>query len=187
VTVEPWERLDERSAYSSRWIDLRVERCRLPDGAVVDDYHVQHHPNWVAAVAVTGEGRFVLVRQWREAAKVTSLEFAGGVIDAGEAPAAAAARELLEETGFRGEAGVDLGWCWTNPASHTNRIHAVLIEGARRVQDPTFDAHEDLEVEEVDAARLLDLLRSGEFAHGLHAALAHRVRLHRPDLFGDAR
>lgn len=182
--IEGWALLSERALVEDRWIDLRVETCRLPSGDVVDDYHVQHHPDWTTAVAVTPEGRFVLVRQWREAAKTVSLEFAGGVAEPGETPEGAAARELLEETGYRGGRAVDLGSHWTNPASHTNRIHAVLVEGARRVQAPQFDANEHLEVEEADPATLVAYLRSGEMAHALHAAAAMTVLLHRPDLFG---
>ena len=124
------------------------------------------------------------MRQWREAAKAVSLEFAGGVIEAGETPEAAAARELLEETGYAGGEAVSLGSHWTNPASHTNRIHAILIQGARRVREPQFDANEHLEVEEAEPGALLAYLRSGEMAHALHAAAAMTVLLHRPDLFG---
>ena len=57
-------------------------------------------PDWVMVIPVLGEN-FVLVRQWRHAARRLTTEFPGGVRDGDEDPAETAARELLEETGFR--------------------------------------------------------------------------------------
>lgn len=187
MTIEPWTMLSERQVVKDRWIDLRAEHCRTPAGGEVEGFYVLHYPDWAHAVAVTPQGRFVLTRQWREGSRTVSLEFAGGVVDPGETPEAAAARELSEETGYRGARPVPVSSLWPNPASQRNRLHTVLIRDAVRVADPKTDANEVLEVEEVDAAELVEAIRSGALDHGLHLASALAVALHHPDLLSLAR
>ena len=67
--------------------------------------------------------QFVMVKQWRHGAKKLSVEFPGGVIEAGEDPAEGAARELLEETGFRAGKLELLGSMSPNPAIMANDVY----------------------------------------------------------------
>src|SRR2546426_6472605 len=59
------------------------------------------HPGSVVVLPVLPDGRIVLIRQYRYAAKQFLWELVAGRIDAGENPHKAAARELIEETGYR--------------------------------------------------------------------------------------
>src|SRR5688572_21410849 len=83
------------------WATVRTDKCQMPDGRIVDEYYVLEYPNWVNAVAITGDGGILMVRQYRHAANIVSLEIPGGVIDGDEKPEEAMRRELLEETGYR--------------------------------------------------------------------------------------
>jgi ADP-ribose pyrophosphatase len=62
---------------------------------------VLSHGGAAALVAVKDDGEILLVKQFREAAEAEILEIPAGRLDRGEAPAACAARELEEETGYR--------------------------------------------------------------------------------------
>ncbi len=183
--VGAWTVLDEATVVRDRWIDLVRQRCRTPAGAELDDFYVQRQPGWVNVVAVTQAGRLLRVRQWRQGARVVSIELPGGVVDPGETPEAAGARELLEETGFRGGEPVRLAALWANPHNQTNRTTTVLIAGCRRVAAQALDATEALEVEEADPAVVLEDVRTGRMEHALHVVAVLAARLHRPDLFGE--
>jgi len=59
------------------------------------------HPGSVVVLPVLPDGRILLIRQYRYATRQYLWELVAGRIDAGESVRAAAARELIEETGYR--------------------------------------------------------------------------------------
>ena len=75
----------------------------LADGRDTGPYYAVVPDDYVAVLGLTPEGRILLVRQFRPVTETVSLELPCGLVDAGETPEAAAARELLEETGYRAE------------------------------------------------------------------------------------
>jgi ADP-ribose pyrophosphatase len=124
-------------------------------------------PDWVNVVALTDSGEAVLVRQFRFGVEANSLEIPGGMVDKGEEPALAAARELLEETGYRARELVFLGAVHPNPALQTNRCHSYLALGAERGGAAAQDTGEDIEVVLVPASALQRLVREGVITHAL--------------------
>jgi ADP-ribose pyrophosphatase len=89
---------------------------------------IVRHPGACAVVAVTEGGDVVLVRQIREAVGEAPLEIPAGVLDVkDEQPGECAARELLEETGFRaGEPVEPLGVFYSSPGFTDERVHLFL-------------------------------------------------------------
>ena len=100
MIIEKWKKLASKYLVRAKWATLRVDTVELQGGAIKDDYYVLEYPNWVNAIAVTEEGKVILVRQYRHAADLISLEIPGGVIDGDEKPEDAIKRELQEETGY---------------------------------------------------------------------------------------
>src|SRR5262249_58102479 len=103
---QAWEVLG--SAYLSRkpWLTLRQDRVRLPGGAVIGEYFVLEYPAWVNVVAVTSEGRVVLVRQYRHGLGRVGIELPAGVVEPSDpSPESAARREVRGGAGDRGR-----GW-----------------------------------------------------------------------------
>lgn len=126
--------------------------------------------DWVNVVAVTPADELVMVRQFRHGSRDVTLEIPGGMVDAGEVPADAGARELLEETGYRGDEIVSIGLVNPNPALFGNTCHTFLIRGCERVAEICNGKTEETAVELVPVARAADKVRTGEITHALVVA-----------------
>jgi ADP-ribose pyrophosphatase len=85
---------------TSRGIEVAVEQVELPDGRRVDDYLKLVKRSAAIIACETRSGDFVVLRQYQHGPGEIGLTFPGGLIEDGEAPLAAAQRELLEETGY---------------------------------------------------------------------------------------
>ncbi|MPZ98858.1 MAG: NUDIX domain-containing protein [Dehalococcoidia bacterium] len=115
-------------------------RIRFPDGVEIERVSVIH-PGAVALVAVDEDGRWLLVRQYRHAARAELLEVPAGTREPDEAPEATAAREVREETGYAAGALVRLGGAWMAPGFCSEYIHFYLATGLRR--DPLPQDHDE--------------------------------------------
>ena len=129
--------------------------------------------DWVNVIPVTLTGQVVLIRQFRFGVWSPTLEIPGGMVDAGEDPAAAAARELEEETGYRPAEVRALGWVHPNPALQGNRCFSYLALGCEQVHSGHQDVGEDIHVELRDRAEIPALIRAGEITHSLVVAAFH--------------
>jgi ADP-ribose pyrophosphatase len=160
---------------------FRVQRAltRSPHSADTHPFYTIDADAWVNVIATTPQGELVMVRQWRHGARKVTLEIPGGLIDPGESPDAAAARELLEETGFAAACVHPLGDVNPNPALFGNRVHTYLAENCERVGAIQNSPLEETWVELVPEHTLPARLRAGDIDHALVIAALHWWRLHR--------
>ena len=163
-----WETLSTKYIINEPWATMRRDKCRMPNGTIVEDYYVLEYPDWANAVAITEDNEVLLVKQYRHAADVVLLEIPGGVIDAGEDPKTAMKRELLEETGYLFEDLEQISTMYPNPSTGTNRCHVFLARGGKLVQGQKLDAHEEIIVEKVSIKEVKQLLAEGKFGQALH-------------------
>jgi len=172
-----WLTLGRSYLYRNPWCAFRVDEVELPGGATIE-YGVLEGGGFASVVSLTREGRVVLVRQWRQPLGRFTLELPSGGVDADEEPAGAAARELLEETGFRAEGlerlvSIHTSTGRTTEVCHLFRCRAVRGPGGPRPEPTEFIEVVELPLEEAlqrvssgeitDAATVLGLMWSGHF------------------------
>ena len=163
-----WKVCTSSYIHKGPWATLRTDKCEMPDGRIVEQYYVLEYPNWVNAVAITEEGKILMVRQYRHAANIVSLEIPGGVIDGDEAPEYAMRRELLEETGYRFDNMELLSTVYANPSTANNKTFCFLTTGGVKVQEQALDEHEELIVEQYTIDEVKQLLAENKIAQALH-------------------
>ena len=165
-----WTRLARERIQSFRIFEVHRIRARSPRTGNEHDFFGIESVDWVNVVPFTASGEVVLVRQYRHGADRVTLEIPGGMVDAGERPEVAAARELLEETGYRAGQLVPLGSVNPNPALFGNRLHVFAALGAERVAEVANGDTEETHVELVHADALEQLVRDGVIDHALVVA-----------------
>jgi len=135
--------------------------------------------DWVNIVPITPAGEIVLVKQFRHGLDGFTVEVPGGMVDAGESPAEAAGRELLEETGYRARQIVPLGGANPNPALFGNTLHVFLGKDAEWVSEVRNDGTEETHVLVASPDELRQLVRNGAVNHALVIAALYLLDLHR--------
>ncbi|MDR0535775.1 MAG: NUDIX hydrolase [Puniceicoccales bacterium] len=147
------------------------------------DFFVIEAGDWVQALALTEDGRLLLVRQFRMGDSALSWEPPGGMAEPGEDPVTAAQRELAEETGYVGTNARLIGSCSPNPAIFNNRTHFVLVENCRHVRPLDLDDDEDVEAALFSPAEVETMLRTGEIRHALAQAAFLHLHFALPNIF----
>lgn len=127
--MAPIERLASHEVYRSRWMTLREDEIRRPDGSH-GSYAVIDKPDYALVIARDGD-RFCLVEQFRYPLGLRRWEFPQGtapdLVDV--EPATLAERELREETGLRAESMVLLGLLDVAPGMSSQRGRVFLATG----------------------------------------------------------
>jgi ADP-ribose pyrophosphatase len=114
---------------------VRVDEEEWPG---IGTWEVVRPKDAAAVLPLTPDGDVVLVRQFRAGARRAIEEIPAGLLDVeGEDPASCAARELLEETGFRHESLEPLAVVHTSPGSSSELVHLFVARtGAHPERDP---------------------------------------------------
>ncbi|NDJ77775.1 MAG: NUDIX hydrolase [Chloroflexi bacterium] len=130
---------------ASPWLRVSCEHVHLPNGHEIPDFYRVEMPEWAQVFAVDEHQRVMMIEQYKHGPGVMSLELPAGYLDAGEDPATAARRELLEETGLEASAWRYLGRYFVDGNRGCGTAHIFLALGARQVIAPQREASELIE------------------------------------------
>lgn len=170
MEIKKWKTLESKYIIQRPWLTARCDKVQLPDGRVHPEYYVLEYPSWVNVIAVTDEGQFVMVRQYRHGLHEVFTELVAGVVEDGEEPLAAARRELLEETGYGEGTWQLLTVISANPGSMNNLTYSFIATGVRKISTQHLDATEDISVELLSESEVRQMLLNDEVKQALMAA-----------------
>ena len=115
----------------------------------------------VLVLARTVDRQWILVKQFRPAMREATLEIPAGAIDQNEAPHEAAARELLEETGYVCPSLEPMGMGRIMASRHPARGYTFFGDNAYREGD--FQSLDHTEVVLATTSELKELVKDGQF------------------------
>jgi ADP-ribose pyrophosphatase len=92
--------LQSKTLYKGKVFQLQRDTVVEPGGVKVER-DIIVHPGSVVVMPVFSDGRILLIRQYRHSIGEFLWELVAGRKEPQETPAAAARRELIEETGYR--------------------------------------------------------------------------------------
>ena len=172
--VKPWHVGPSRLIARTRVFSLKERWCASPDDPTRAGMYVYlDAADWCNVVALTPERKVVMIEQFRAGIAEVTLELAGGIVDAGEAPAGAGERELREETGYTGVSRGVIGIVSANPAILNNRVHTILITDCRPTHGQALDGNEQIATRLVALEELAGLVRRGVIHHALVVSALH--------------
>ncbi|MBK1878156.1 NUDIX hydrolase [Pelagicoccus mobilis] len=168
--IHAWDILDEKDLLSCPVFDLVSRRLRHPVRGSEGDFYILKTRDWVNVVPVTPDNQIVMVRQYRFGIESDSWEIPGGVMDPGEDPLEAAARELSEETGYVARSCRLIGEVAANPAIMNNTCHFVWADAVTLQAELNWDEHEEIETRLFPIDDVYAMAHRGEIKHSLVVA-----------------
>jgi ADP-ribose pyrophosphatase len=151
--------LSSRLVYDGRIFDVTVDRVRLPHGREAD-LEIVRHEGSVVLLPVRGDGRILLVRQYRYAADRFLWELPAGSLETGEDPDLAAARECHEELGLIAGRLERLQTLYPTPGFCTETMTYYRVTGLREPGPGDPAAHQDEDESIEVSAFTLDEIRA---------------------------
>jgi 8-oxo-dGTP pyrophosphatase MutT (NUDIX family) len=164
---QQWPRITSRETITiSPWVDIVAREVEFAPGEPSQLYHSVAQLDYLAIVALTPDGRFPIVRQYRPALEMFTWELPAGLAEPGEDHGEGCKRELLEETGYRTLAIHPLGSAAPCTGRFSNRIHSFFLQTGERIDD--FVPEPGLSVDLATPVELVAMIKSGEFIQQAH-------------------
>ncbi|WP_215732286.1 NUDIX domain-containing protein [Lentzea atacamensis] len=156
-----WKVHGSRVVYDNRWVKVDLVDVEPPDGSRFE-HHVVRLDHVAVALLVNDNEEVLTLWRYRFAVDQWGYELIGGLVEEGEEPAATAAREAEEETGWRpiGEPE-HIGTFQPLPGIIDAPVDAYVWRTAEKVGEPT-DAEEAARIEWIPVSRVLELVQRGE-------------------------
>jgi ADP-ribose pyrophosphatase len=152
--------LSREEVFIGRAVSLRIDTIEKKSGEITTREIVEH-ADCIAVVAIDGEGRIVMVKQFRRPVNKILLEIPAGGVEDGEDPEDCVRRELQEEIGYMPGKLQSMGGFYAAPGYCTEYLHLFLAtqltEGKLTAEDT-----DEIEVVRIAVSEVRAMIDSGQ-------------------------
>lgn len=176
MAIKHWKKLSTKIQHTNDWWNYQIDKYVFPTGKE-GDYHYVHTAGSAFIIPVLDNGKIILVKQYRYLNDRISLEFPGGGIKEGQKSEDVARKELIEETGFKGnleKVGI------FNPYNGiTDEIcHVFIARNLKPSTEETKDEFEEFEILNLSAEQIDEKIKTNEIYCGMTMASWSLARNH---------
>jgi len=145
--MKSWKRIEPTIKTKIDYHEVIIKLFELPDGKTATRATFLGEGRRAAGViAVTTDNKVIVGHQFRPGPERVMIEIPGGYVDDGEDPEKAAARELIEETGYIAGAVTPLG-VFPKDAYVNGTWYYYLATGCTLLRDQALDHDEFVDLE----------------------------------------
>ena len=170
-----WQKVRSEPGPELGILNVRFDWLKHPTEDRILKRLVLESVDWINVVALTEDGRSVMVEQYRFGVGSCTLETPGGMVNSGETPLQAAQRELKEETGYSSGRWKSLGAVQPNPAIHSHLCHHFLAEGVTKNDSQDLGQGEAIAVHLYTIDQVRSAIVDGSLRHVLAISALSRV------------
>lgn len=160
-----WTVHGSRPIYTSPWVNLDLVDVE-PPGRDRYEHHLVRFAPVAATVVLNGQDEVLMMWRHRFATQTWNWEIPSGIVEDGESLEAAAAREVLEETGWQVDAVEPLAYNQPIGGMSNAEHHVFLARGATYVAAPV-DTHEADRIEWIPLDRIQEMIDRREIVAGV--------------------
>ena len=161
LMITAWKKIKEEPIWTG-FRKLTKKTFQLSENKIID-FEIKNEGRVVSVLALTPDNKVILAKQFRPGPEKILMEIPGGVVDADENPEQSAERELLEETGYKGNLKF-VGTNWHCAYSDTLRYNFVATN-CQKIQEQKLEDNEFAEIVEMSLDDFKKHLQTGELTN----------------------
>ncbi len=151
--------MESKQVYKGKVISVKVDKVQINKKSTIRE--VVEHGGSAAILPLIGD-TIIMEKQYRYPIDKELFEIPAGTLEKGESPEKCAARELIEETGYKAGNLKQLGNFYMSPGYCTEVMHVFVATNLSKVESPGMDDDEVIEIVKVSVDDAVKMILKGE-------------------------